>query len=222
MIIKLAKKWHPDRHPDKRDEAEKKFKEIAEAYQTLTDPKAANQGESPQYGGFPSGFSGGGFPSGASGFPDSFPAGFGDQFIRNIFRQFGMNHDPNTLYAGDRVRVMEDSDVITKISRAAGISPDNDALRERCRGKSATVLKVDAKDQTAKLRVEGVGDVWFGAQALIKEQGGGNGSFSFSARGFDGSTVIVERGADGKMYRKVTRWRDTPNGRKEEIIREPI
>lgn len=35
----LAKKWHPDRNQNNRDEAENKFKEISEAYTVLSDPK---------------------------------------------------------------------------------------------------------------------------------------------------------------------------------------
>ncbi len=34
---KLAKEWHPDMNPDKRDEAEERFKEISEAYAVLYD-----------------------------------------------------------------------------------------------------------------------------------------------------------------------------------------
>ncbi len=34
---KLAMKWHPDKNPDNKEEAEKRFKEISEAYQTLSD-----------------------------------------------------------------------------------------------------------------------------------------------------------------------------------------
>ena len=34
---KLAKKYHPDANSDHKEEAEKKFKEIAEAYETLSD-----------------------------------------------------------------------------------------------------------------------------------------------------------------------------------------
>lgn len=36
---KLALEWHPDKNPHRREEAEKKFKEISEAYQILTDPE---------------------------------------------------------------------------------------------------------------------------------------------------------------------------------------
>ena len=35
----MAKKWHPDANPDNRKEAEEKFKEVGEAYATLSDPQ---------------------------------------------------------------------------------------------------------------------------------------------------------------------------------------
>jgi DnaJ-class molecular chaperone len=32
-----CRKWHPDRNPDNKEEAEKKFQEIANAYEVLSD-----------------------------------------------------------------------------------------------------------------------------------------------------------------------------------------
>ena len=36
---KLALKWHPDKNPDNKEQAEEKFKLISEAYDVLSDSK---------------------------------------------------------------------------------------------------------------------------------------------------------------------------------------
>ena len=53
-----ALKWHPDRHTTNKAEAERRFKQISEAYSTLTDPK---QSTGSGYGGRPYQRGGGGY-----------------------------------------------------------------------------------------------------------------------------------------------------------------
>lgn len=40
---KLALKWHPDKNPDNLDEANRKFREISEAYEVLIDGEYNNK-----------------------------------------------------------------------------------------------------------------------------------------------------------------------------------
>lgn len=64
---KLARQWHPDKFSTKSEEekknAEEKFKEISEAYNTLSDTEKRQQYDFTQNGGFSGGFNpfGGGF-----------------------------------------------------------------------------------------------------------------------------------------------------------------
>ena len=37
----MALRWHPDKNPDTKEEAEKRFKEISEAYEVLSDGEYA-------------------------------------------------------------------------------------------------------------------------------------------------------------------------------------
>ncbi|KAH1242078.1 DnaJ subfamily B member 13 [Glycine max] len=65
---RLAMKWHPDKNPNNKREAEAKFKQISEAYDVLSDPQ--KRGVYDQYGeeglnGVPMGA--GGFPGGGGG-----------------------------------------------------------------------------------------------------------------------------------------------------------
>mmetsp|Transcript_11348 Transcript_11348/g.21420 ORF Transcript_11348/g.21420 Transcript_11348/m.21420 type:complete len:348 (-) Transcript_11348:284-1327(-) len=81
---RAALKWHPDKNQDKRAEAEEKFKDIAEAYDVLSDPEKKSiydqHGEEGLKGGIP----GAGESSGSG-----MPGGFSYQF----------SGDPNDIFA---------------------------------------------------------------------------------------------------------------------------
>jgi curved DNA-binding protein len=49
---KLAVKYHPDKHPDNKKEAEEKFKKVSEAYYVLGDKKRRNEYDDARKGGF--------------------------------------------------------------------------------------------------------------------------------------------------------------------------
>ncbi|BFU20332.1 DnaJ family protein [Entamoeba histolytica HM-1:IMSS-B] len=65
---KLALKWHPDRNPNNKEEASEKFKEIAEAYSVLSDPKKKEIYDRYGEDGLKSGMGGNGFAR-EGGFP---------------------------------------------------------------------------------------------------------------------------------------------------------
>lgn len=85
---RAALKWHPDKNQDKKEEAEARFKDIAEAYDVLSDPQKKSIYD--QFG--EEGLKGGGAPNGeaagAAG-PSGVPGGF----------QYTFSGDPNDIFA---------------------------------------------------------------------------------------------------------------------------
>ncbi|XP_069853297.1 dnaJ homolog subfamily B member 6 isoform X5 [Dipodomys merriami] len=85
---KLALKWHPDKNPENKEEAERKFKQVAEAYEVLSDAKKRDIYD--KYG--KEGLNGGG--GGGSHFDSPFEFGFTFRNPDDVFREFFGGRDP--------------------------------------------------------------------------------------------------------------------------------
>src|SRR5579859_7769493 len=94
---KLALEWHPDKHTGDKTEAEKKFKEINEAYQVLSNPQKREMydaGADPNARGNP--FAGGGNPFGGQTGPFTYTYTTGNGAQGNPFGDFS---DPFDIFA---------------------------------------------------------------------------------------------------------------------------
>uniref|UniRef100_A0ACB8FW28 Uncharacterized protein n=1 Tax=Sphaerodactylus townsendi TaxID=933632 RepID=A0ACB8FW28_9SAUR len=83
---KLALKWHPDKNPDNKEEAERQFKQLAEAYEVLSDAKKRDLYD--RYG--KEGLNGGG----GSHYDSPFEYGFTFRNPEDVFREFFGGRDP--------------------------------------------------------------------------------------------------------------------------------
>lgn len=134
---KMAKKYHPDANPDNKEEAEKKFKEVNEAYEVLSDKQkrtmydrfghSGPNGYNSDFSGF-SGFEGfGGFGGGGFDVEDIFSSFFGGGTSRSQRR--------NAPQRGRDIRVRVD---ITFQEAAFGVTKEISVNREEqcdtCKG----------------------------------------------------------------------------------------
>jgi len=102
---KIAIKYHPDRNPGDK-EAEEKFKEAAEAYNVLHDPKSRQQYDQFGFDGPSGGFGGfGGFGGGTSMNMDDIFSMFGDIFGGHGFGGFGGGHRSPQQHRGSDLRL---------------------------------------------------------------------------------------------------------------------
>ncbi|XP_053257041.1 dnaJ homolog subfamily B member 2-like isoform X1 [Podarcis raffonei] len=86
---KKALQWHPDKNPDNKEHAEQKFKEIAEAYEVLSDKSKREVYD--RYG--KDGLMGQGGPSGSRPHPGP-EFTFTFRSAHDVFRDFFGGHDP--------------------------------------------------------------------------------------------------------------------------------
>ena len=157
---KLAFKWHPDRNQNRKEEAEAKFKEISEAYTTLT-----------QGGGGNSGFAGGYQQHSASGNPfqrqyghyqdphDLFREMFKDQNIHEMFRQaeamFNQRHSHSNFRAADDleeiIRAMQRQAAHERQSSNAGFQSSQNQRSQQARSRNVIGQQTQYQTYVGKL-----------------------------------------------------------------------
>ena len=158
---KLAIKWHPDKNPDNKEEAELKFKEIAEAYGILSDEKKKSQydqfglcdGEAPDFSqGFPDlseifgSMAGmGGFPFGGMHGIHGMPGmpGFGNMGRREPqkpIQEFHVNLKLEEIFRGCEKSVEIPVDDICDSCDGTGSTTKTKPTCSLCNGKGVQVI----------------------------------------------------------------------------------
>ena len=100
---KMALKWHPDKNPDQRDNAERVFKRVSEAYEVLSDAGKRKMydmyGKDSFNGSMPGGGGGGYSEFGARPFAGGQPFSF--RSANDVFAEFFGGRDPLAVSEDD-------------------------------------------------------------------------------------------------------------------------
>lgn len=145
---KLVKKWHPDKNPDNKEEATKKFREVSEAFGILSDPEKKKAYDNFGFAGIDEVDGGEGGMGGMGGMGGT-PFGF-DPFsmFKNFFQkendipevQVQVNVTLEELYTGVKKKVKFDRYTLCKECKSKGRLGDNVDCK-KCDGKGMTIQR---------------------------------------------------------------------------------
>ncbi|KFO37306.1 DnaJ like protein subfamily B member 6 [Fukomys damarensis] len=162
---KLALKWHPDKNPEDKEEAERKFKQVAEAYEVLSDAKKRDIYD--KYG--KEGLNGGG--GGGSHLGNPFEFGFTFRNPDDVFREFFGGRDPFSFdfFGGFEEVSSEDLEPSEDLDQPSYEETGEDILSEE----SSEVLDVISSEELDLFSDEELseGHSWGHTEFLSKELG---------------------------------------------------
>ncbi len=174
----LAKKYHPDLHPDNREEAEAKFKEISEAYEVLSDPD--KRGRYDQYG-----FAGVNNDFGAGGF-DMSDFTHGDDLSDILNDLFGgmfgggrrSSRNPNGPRQGDSLRYDLEIDLLDVFNgKEVPIRVRHTVACSECNGTGARGGRTKScPDCGGRGQMQQIRNTMFGQQMVVSECSRCNGT----------------------------------------------
>ncbi|EPT26534.1 DnaJ domain-containing protein [Toxoplasma gondii ME49] len=209
---KLALKWHPDRNPDNRQQAEAQFRLVSEAYQTLSNSEKRQQYDAMrQFGasGFHQGFSGG--PGGGPGShgPQGYPFGPGGGFRTQHVSQEEAERLFREVFGGLNIQ-----DWLAQALREQARDPMG-------RRASRSPFFMDDRDFDEMLRRSGMGGPAGGVDPRRNPfgwEGGPSPGASTGPVSTSRTTNIIQRG--GRVVEQTVITRRFSNGRVEQEVAE--